>query len=478
MNHLDTPLFDQLDQFARKQNVSFHVPGHKNGQIYTRKGYEYFSNIFKIDLTELTDLDDLHAAEGIIEQAQELASNWFHADRTYFLVNGSTAGNLTMILACCQPNDVVIVQRNCHKSILHGIELAGAKPVFIAPELDMELERYTQPSLSVVQKACQEYPEAKALILTYPDYYGKTYDIKSMIDIAHDNHIPVLVDEAHGCHLSLSFIKASSAVSQGADIVVQSAHKMTPALTMGAYLHVQTERVDKDLIQHYLQVLQSSSPSYPVMASLDLARCYLANYTQKQWGTLGNYLKQVRKAMSSNDYWQLEKQYHLDDPLKCTIKVNDCVDTKDIASLLESEGIFPELVTDWHILFVVGLEPTVKINKLIHVIEKVKGQLNNAANHAKIKRHKVTFLEEITTLALSYDEMKKLDRKWMEWEGTVGYIAAESIIPYPPGIPLIAKGEKITKQHLAQVFSLYEHGVKFQPNNRMEGLFVFSDQKK
>src|SRR5699024_4606762 len=197
----------------------------------------------------------------------------------------------------------VFVQRNCHKSILHGIELAGLQPIFLPPAYDTTKQRYVSPSISTIKEAIKTYKNAKTIILTYPDYFGDTFSLKEIIEEAHDNDLIVLVDEAHGCHFSLSFINIPSAAELGADVVVQSAHKMTPALTMAAFLHVQTDRVERDNIRYYLQMLQSSSPSYPIMASLDLARFYLASYTKKQSDRLFHYIHQVRSALASNKYW-------------------------------------------------------------------------------------------------------------------------------------------------------------------------------
>src|SRR5699024_1345518 len=154
---------------------------------------------------------------------------------SFFLTGGSTAGNLAMILATCSPGDKVIVQRNSHKSIMNGLELANAHPIFIAPDYDGTVDRYTHPNVGTLEQALIDHPNAKAVVLTYPDYFGRTYDIARMIKLAHSYHIAVLVDEAHGVHFSLGSPFPASAIDFGADVVVQSAHKMAPAMTMASY---------------------------------------------------------------------------------------------------------------------------------------------------------------------------------------------------------------------------------------------------
>ena len=266
MNQSKTPLFDQLMKHHEGNPISFHVPGHKYGQVFPEKGRNYFSDILKMDATEITGLDDLHSAEGVILEAEKLLADLYRTQRSFFLVNGSTVGNLAMTLSTIKEDEIVLVQRNSHKSIMNGIKLANARPVFISPEYDLDYRVAGGLSYESVKSALIQYPNARAIILTYPNYYGMTVDLKSIIDLAHAHNIPVLVDEAHGVHFIAGDYFPPSAVELGADIVVQSAHKTLPAMTMGAFLHYQSRLVSSSNLQFYLQALQSSSPSYPLMA--------------------------------------------------------------------------------------------------------------------------------------------------------------------------------------------------------------------
>ncbi|KAB8126535.1 aminotransferase class I/II-fold pyridoxal phosphate-dependent enzyme [Gracilibacillus oryzae] len=474
-NQIKTPLLDKVMEHTKKSPVSLHVPGHKNGQVLDPKGYHFFKEVTKLDLTEISGLDDLHAPDGVIKQAQGLAAEWFQTEETFFLVNGSTVGNLAMILATCEAGDLALVQRNCHKSILNGLELAGARPIFLEPNYSEQTNRYENPSVETIETICRNYPDAKTIILTYPDYFGKTYELEKIIRIAHQYNMVVLIDEAHGCHFSVPFFQIKSSVRLGADVVVQSAHKMTPALTMGAYLHIpEDSKVNKQKIIHYLSILQSSSPSYLIMISLDIARHYLANYTWEKYLVMRDYMGDVRNTLHSNEWWKLER---VEDPLKLVIKALPRVSADDIFHHFETENIYAELKTNHDILFIFGMEPTIPLAELQTAVENVKVKLQNSSKwtekHDKINDNIKNNIYKTGALSFSYHEMKKKKVKWVKLDESVGCVASEAVIPYPPGIPLIAKGEKITREHVEWIKQLRTNDISFHPSKEMSGLFVF-----
>jgi lysine decarboxylase len=471
MNQTQTPLYDTLVNFKKQNPISFHVPGHKNGEIFPDK--DFFHPILQLDLTELPGLDDLHAPIGAIAEAQGLAADFFKADHTFFLVGGSTAGNLAMLLASCASGDKVIVQRNCHKSIVNGLELGGAHPVFVSPVYDETVDRYTNPEIHTLETALKEHPDAKAVMLTYPDYFGKTYPIQEMIEAAHAQNIPVLVDEAHGVHFSMGEPFPPSALSLGADAVVQSAHKMAPAMTMGAFLHVKSSLVCKERLGHYLQMVQSSSPSYPLMASLDISRYFLATMPKQKIQEVMESAAQVKQVLQASDHWQLVPS---DDPLKLTLQVKKGISTKETAALFERENIYPELITYNQILLIHGLASFPHMQRLEKTVKTVSGQLKKQANHGTIVG-KDLFLNPIQELDLSYREMNQLHQELVPFNEAVGYIAAEAIIPYPPGIPLILKGEKVTEAHMDMIRQLKEQQVSLQKWNKT-GMMIFRQCKR
>ncbi|WP_339230773.1 aminotransferase class I/II-fold pyridoxal phosphate-dependent enzyme [Oceanobacillus sp. FSL K6-2867] len=469
-NHKRIPIFDKLQQFTYTNPISFHVPGHKNGEIFPGQARTYFDSILKLDMTELHGLDDLHAPTEVIAEAEELAADFFDSDHTFFLVGGSTAGNLAMVLAACSPGEKIIVQRNCHKSVMNGLELSGAKPVFIAPEYDEAVDRYTSPSYSILKEALQKHSDAKAIVLTYPDYFGRTYPIKAMIDLAHSYNIPVFVDEAHGVHFTLGKPFPASALSLGADAVVQSAHKMAPAMTMASYLHLKSKFISKERIAHYLQIIQSSSPSYPLMASLDIARFFLAKMQTNELEHILQSVNGVRDILDSCDAWNVLPIEPEDDPLKITLHVKQFYSVQDVARLFEKENLYPELITHNQLLFIQGLKPFHKQDQLQKIVKRVGEQLKIKSNHDTIEIAKL-FPEAIQELALSYQEMHARSYRRVPFDEGIEHIAAEAVIAYPPGIPIILKGERITAAHLAATRQLRNQGVRIQ--QRESGIKIY-----
>lgn len=472
LNQDITPLFDALRQFKQKTPYSFHVPGHKNGEIFPKHGQDSFEQILQIDLTELSGLDDLHAPRDVINEAQQLAAGFFKTMHTFFLIGGSTVGNLAMILAVCEQGDKIIVQRNSHKSIMNGLELANAEPVFISPEFDVDVQRYTNPSLTTLEKAIKENPDSKAVILTYPDYFGRTYPLEEMVQIAHQHEMLVLIDEAHGVHFSLGQPFPPSAIELGADLVVQSAHKMAPAMTMASFLHIHSNRMLKDNVAYYLKMLQSSSPSYPLLASLDLARFFLAGITTDIINDTLASVEKVRERMNRLSGCHVLPVSKYDDPAKITLQVDGGMSGYDIAHLFEHEGIYPELATHNQILFIHGLAPLKDVNQLKKSLERVNEQLKIRQSRDIISLYSL-FSSPIQKLALSYSSMKHLKMKQVPLNEAVGRIAAEAVIPYPPGIPIILKGEKVTNEHVLTLDHLMKQGATIQHDNIEEGILVF-----
>lgn len=468
-NQQQAPLLDALKQFSENNPVSFHVPGHKNGEIFPAYAREFYHSILALDMTELPGLDDLHSAQGVIKEAEELAADFFGADYTHFLVGGSSAGNLAMILAVCSAGEKIIVQRNCHKSVFNGLELSGARPILIAPDFDESVDRYTAPGFDTLKSALKQHPDAKAVIFTYPDYFGKTFAIREMIELAHEYNVPVLADEAHGVHFSLDKHFPQSALALGADVVVQSAHKMAPAMTMGSFLHVTSGIISNERISHYLQMIQSSSPSYPIMGSLDAARFFLAKLTPVDLKKIRDSVHQVRSVMQSNTLWDM---LWAEDLLKLTLHTRHGITGYELARLFEKEGVYPEFASHSQVLFIHGLAPFEKMNQLQRAVIRVKEQLKIKQNHAIIEMKKL-FTDNIQELAMPYNQLQQQITKQIPLNQSSGYIAAEAFTPYPPGIPYILKGERINGSHISIINQLIKQGAIIQHRNLTDGITVF-----
>ncbi|MGM8215734.1 aminotransferase class I/II-fold pyridoxal phosphate-dependent enzyme [Bacillaceae bacterium W0354] len=474
MDQSRAPLFEAIIKHSLKNPVSFHVPGHKNGRILTREGAEVFSNILKYDLTELDGLDDLHQPEAAIQDAEQLAAELYGVERTFFLVNGSTAGNLAMILSVCQVNDQILVQRNSHKSLMHGLELAGARPIFFSPEFDEETSRYSNINVNTIKRLIEKHQHIKAIVLTYPDYFGSTYDLKSIVQYAHEKNIPVLVDEAHGAHFVLGDPFPKSAIDCGADLVVHSAHKTLPAMTMGSYLHFQSKLIHEKTVRTYLQMIQSSSPSYPIMASLDLARKYIASFNQDDKERLLNQINRLRFRLEEYPIWELQRiRYKIDDPLKMTLTSKD-FDMRNVETWLNEERIYPEMVQNNQLLLIAGLQLE------DDVIDLFK-QLKNNVQASSFKRihgtmaQKQEFYKDVYELPFDYHSLQSFQVEWMRWDEAIGEISAATVIPYPPGIPVLLKGEKIEKSHVEYITNAINEDkyIQYHGQQLASGIEVF-----
>ncbi|MFD1736876.1 aminotransferase class I/II-fold pyridoxal phosphate-dependent enzyme [Bacillus salitolerans] len=479
MNQKSTPLLSALISHHNQQPTSFHVPGHKYGRFFPEIGQSYYEKILSIDVTELTGLDDLHDPSGPIYEAEKLLSNLYDSERSFFLVNGSTVGNLAMVLSVCEANDIVFVQRNCHKSIMNALEIVGARPVFLTPEFESELNVATYLDDETVIQAFSRYPKGKALILTNPNYYGHTRNLESLISIAHDYHIPVLVDEAHGAHFGIGSPFPPSAIQVGADIVIQSAHKTLPAMTMGSYLHFQSSYVSLEKLQFYLRALQSSSPSYPIMASLDLARYYVANIMENERENIHQSIKNFTNQIDHIP--QLKLVYANDgnlmqDPLKITVQSTCQLSGYELQTIFEEKGLYVELSDPFNILLILPLG----VFDYSYQLQNIKDALSYF--HPVDSREK--YVRDIKNLTLSsefpysYLELKRYKTRKMNIADCEGRLAAQAVTPYPPGIPVLIKGEIVKRESIEYIMLLKRMGAKIQGFDPDNNMFIFEEQEE
>ncbi|WP_158738762.1 aminotransferase class I/II-fold pyridoxal phosphate-dependent enzyme [Alteribacillus sp. YIM 98480] len=465
MDQQSMPLVEALLKHAGKQPVSFHVPGHKNGSILSSGLKNIFASVLPFDQTELTNLDDLHDAEGVIASAQELAAEVYGASETLFLVGGSTSGNLAMIFAAFNQGDIVLVQRDSHKSVINGIRLAGLNPVFLFPEYDDESQLSTGVSLSTVEKAFSIYPEAKGLILTSPTYYGWTPRLEPIVKLAHTRGAAVVVDEAHGAHFTAGSMFPDSALEQGADAVVHSAHKTLPALTMGAFLHLgKNSSLSVDGLKEAASTVQSSSPSYPVMASLDGARKYLFDMKQKSGEALTNHFITIReKIQKATGLSLVTPKGILHDLLKCIVKAPEGYSGWDLQVYLEKENIFVELADHKHVLLVLPLTDKPLSNA---VYKKLHSSVERMKAEVKADKSKIPFkIPSFRSKIIDTEEGKSLFHM-KQWKETIekanGKKAGTDLIPYPPGVPLFLKGEIIKGERYIYLLDWLKSGGRVQ----------------
>lgn len=533
------PVYEMLEQYRSQGKISYHVPGHKNGEAYTGTGGAgYLGEIMKYDVTEITGTDDLHHPEGVIKQAQELAADCFGAEETYFLVGGSTSGNLSLILTVCpEPGMIILLQRNVHKSVIHGLMLAGARGVFLEPQLEADSGLAVAPAAETVQAALAAYPEAAAVLVTMPNYYGMGSDLAPLAQICHASGVPLLVDEAHGAHYGQHPAVPAGALMSGADGVVQSTHKMLSALTMGAMLHVQGPRLDRALLRQRLAMVQSSSPSYPMMASLDLARRLVHSQRADAFTAGLAAVDMLRRGVAELPRYGLLQPaeplqpagpaggpgagaaagtsmppdegaaYSTQDPFKAVIyDAAGILGGFELQRRLEQKNIVPEMSDARHVVLALSLgskaeDAAALLVALQEIAADMPGPQPQAANIASERQasamsphnpeevssssvlHNSTWNNSVAPFSepvpFSLRPVLQSETESITLEYSVGRTAAEMIIPYPPGIPLLYPGELISEEICSRLRALSKGGAKFQAcaDPALQHIVVYNIQK-
>ncbi|MFJ5966105.1 aminotransferase class I/II-fold pyridoxal phosphate-dependent enzyme [Bacillus sp. NPDC093026] len=467
---MKTPLYTALSQHAEKKPYSFHVPGHHNGDVFFDEARAYYEPLLQLDVTELIGLDDLHHPTGVIQEAEDLLAQLYGADQSFFLVNGTTVGNLAMVMATCSTGDQILVQRNCHKSVFHAIELAGATPVFLETEVDKQLHVPTHVTEETLKHAIARHPNCQAIVLTYPNYYGHAADLSKLVQTCHEAGMIVLVDEAHGAHFVLGGAFPPSALSYGADVVVQSAHKTLPAMTMGSFLHLQGERIDAERVKTWLTMLQSSSPSYPIMASLDVARAFVEEIKEKgQVSEIMRGLSKLKDQLKRIPHIELVESDSLsNDPLKCVIRSTRGLTGYELKKVFESVDVHPELADEYQVLLIFGLGKMrdFPFTSIEHALQHSESLLIGMEHR------------QIESASIEMDQQRQ-GMEAVPFEEAEGRISAESIIPYPPGIPLMIKGERIEADQIATLSRLLEHQVHVQASQviKQRKLYVYIEEE-
>lgn len=456
MDQHDAPLFNALLRHVEKYRGYFHVPGHKQGMFFDEDGRPFFQKLLTLDLTEVGDLDDLHQPSGVILEAQQLAASAFGATQTWFLVGGSTVGNLAMIMAACKPGDEIVIQRNSHKSVFNGCILAGVRPVYLQPELDEQLGVFTGVSVQKLRTVLRRHPNVKAVVLTNPNYYGVVQPISDLAALCEEYGVPLLVDEAHGSHFSVHSDLPDSAITCGAAAVVQSTHKMLPAMTMGAMLHAHGTPAFREKLQAVLSMVQSSSPSYPLMASLDLARKYFATRAPLDVEQSGPVLRTLREAINARAEW---RAFSPGDPYKMVLQRYGW-SGYDIETGLAAEGVTLELADMRNGLAAFALGTGERECELL-----LKA-VDQWSTRALKPVHRVDAAPPLhlsdTAVDAPLSELMRRCGEWISLEQAAGRVAKRMVLPYPPGIPAILPGETYTRRSIGDLQSLLKYGARFQ----------------
>jgi arginine decarboxylase len=445
------PLFEALVKYAKQDVTPFDVPGHKMGAQMTPFKMTVGEMTMQMDVNSMKELDLLSHPQSVIKEAQELAAKAFNGDQAFFLVNGTTVGIQTMVMSVVGPNDEILVPRNCHKSVMNALILSGAKPIFVQPEMDLSFGISHGISVERVEKALDENPKVKALLVTYPTYFGSLNQLKEICDIAHARNVVVIVDSAHGAHLPFMPGKLRDPLSAGADCVTYSMHKTGGSLTQSSIMVMQGDRISATKLQKVLNMLQSTSANYLLMSSIDAARSELALYGKDRYKKLRPVVSEAIEMIESfGDYEVLKADYvkkNFDqsyDWTKLVIRVNDIGLTGfEVYSILKEQyGIQLELAEGYVVMAVISTADTREsIQKLVDALMDVRKKYKKAKQH--FDPHVMTY--KINKLICSPRDAFYADNEVVSIDDAVGRISADSIMIYPPGIPLIIPGEEISE---------------------------------
>ena len=453
-----TPLFDAMVNLAESRKISFHTPGHKSGKgISTRFRKFVGPKIFSIDLTTLDEVDSLHKPRGVIKEAQELAAKAYGADRSYFLVNGTTGGNQAMILAACNPGDRVLIARNAHKSVLAGLILSGAQPTFYSPPVDERLHIMLNVTFDETKAAIDAHPECKVLFLTSPNYYGICADLERIVPYAHEKGFTVLVDEAHGPHLKFHPDLPASALEAGADLCVQSTHKIIGGMTQASMLHARAARVNLTVLTNVLRFVQTTSPSYILMASLDLARMQMATEGEKLLDKAIRLAQDARARINKipglfclgkdTVAGTLFSQMGDLDVTKLTITVKDLgLSGYQVSQILNTKyHIQVEMADPFHILVIVSIgDRQDDLRRLVEALRDIaKDYASQAVPSALASEALPVFAHEAV---ITPREAFFADQEYLPLDQSVGSVSSEIVTVYPPGIPVLVPGEIVTAE--------------------------------
>lgn len=466
MDHNKTPLLTELVRYAKEDITSFDVPGHKRGNSLEELRELWSEMALKMDVNSSKRVDNLSHPTGIIQEAEALLADAFHSDHAYMLVNGSTSGVQYMIMSALEQGDKILLPRNVHKSAINALILAGAKPVFIEPEIDYDYGIVNGISVKAVMHALDLNSDVKAILIINPTYFGATSNLKEIIDVAHSRSIPVLVDQAHGAHFSFHPDLPTNAALLGADLVTLSLHKTGGALTQASVLLHNDGILTKNRVRSTINLFQTTSASYLLMCSIDVARKKLYLEGKERFEKLLNLTRKAKQEINEMNGLQcITREAYRNgvgvfdyDELKLVVKVADLGMSgfKVYDMLAEEYKIQIELAEPNVILAIISLGDNQE------TIKKIVDALRDISNRFYGKLPK---LDTDISVALKNPKMVMTPReayyhpkRIISIHDASGLISGESIMIYPPGIPLCIPGELISRELIQHYLYLKDEG--------------------
>lgn len=462
-------LVDLLEKYKEEKNISFAMPGHKGGKYIDKRLKE---NFFEFDVTELEQTENLHVPKNLLKKSLRDTADFLGAEESYILVNGSTSGIFTMLMACCKQGDSVIINRGAHVAAINACIALGIEPIFINERIIDDFYVSSACYYDEIERLLKKN-KCAAVFVTSPTYYGFTADLNKISKLVHSYGIPLLVDEAHGVHFAASEkIFPKSAMKSGADICVQSAHKTLNSANQTAFLHVRGNMVDRRRLKKCYSIFQTTSPSYPLIASAELARIELELSGKKDWERVHNKCKALREKLKecviSPDRSMREKYGFYDiDECRLVINASKCgLSGFEFSKILrEKYKIDVEMADAFQIILIptpANSDDDFETLELA-LSEILKGTYKGLKKNCSFKLPKHIYK---MTMQEAFNEKGKLK----DYSKCVGEISKGIVVPYPPGIAVLVPGEIITDEIILFLSDLIEMGAEVHgvENGRLE----------
>lgn len=441
--NFSAPIVEAMKKYSRDGVIPFHTPGHKQG----RGAHEFLRELLTVEglrqeVSLMEELDDLHAPQSCIKEAQELAAKLWHADETIFFVNGTTSAIQAMILGTLKAGDLIFIPRNAHRSVISGLILSGAVPIFLPVEFDAEFKLPLNVSVETVELAIKKYPKARAILLVSPNYYGVAADLVKISALAHKAGMILLIDEAHGAHLQFCEELPRSAMDSGADLAAQSTHKLLGALTQCSMLMLRRKFAER--VKVAASLLQTTSPNQILLASLDIARLQMELEGRERVSKAVELSKRLRaeiKLIEGLKVFDGAGDFELD-ATKVTVNVENLgLSGYEAEKILREElKVQCELSDAANLLFLITYaDDEATISGLVDALKKLPCRERKILPPPIISKE--ILMAELSTRETFYRRVEVI-----ALEKSIGRICAEEVTFYPPGIPLLMPGEKISAE--------------------------------
>lgn len=444
-------LIKLIEKFNRKRRILFTTPSHNQGAFIIPKSLKLLGkNVFKADYSEIEDFDNLASPEGAILDSQLKAAEIYQSKFSFYLPNGSTSGIIALMLALLTQNDKVLIARNCHKSVYNGLVLTGAYPIWLMPKFNEEWSIFRPINAQDVEKKLAQYQDIKVLIITNPTYEGVISDISKIADVCKQYNIILIVDEAHGALWNFDKTIGTPSIYLKADATIQSLHKTAGALNPSAILNLSKDTtIDLEKVQSSLNLINTTSPSYPILANIEATIDFLNSKKGKnEISKLINSISEFKMSLSK--YENIHLYYENNDITKILIKI-DGISGYELSDILfKKYKIEDELCNEESVLFLTGIGTTKKkLDILKKALIKISKKIIKDNISEEIKDEPAILCEP--KVVFSPQKVYSQGYKTVKPEESIGLISKELIINYPPGMPILIPGELIQEEHLQEL---------------------------